>query len=172
MSNEPEFQLILETDGSTKKANPGPSAWGFVAIGPWGNIVYEDCGVIPQHCTSNEAEFWAVWHALQFARDLGYVKTVEVRADSLTVIRQLEGKYGFRNEGLTRVAEKVIEQMAFFEEISLIWVPRKWNKHADALANAAFEHNRQAAIRRINRDAFEMMPSHHRDFEIGGRWYD
>ncbi len=168
----PEFDLILETDGSTKKTNPGPSAWGFVALGPWGNVVYEDCGVLPQHGTSNEAEFWAAWHAMQFARDLGYVKRLELRADSLTMIRQLEGKYGFRSEALTRVAERVIEQMAFFDEVSLIWVPRKWNKHADALANAAFEHNKNAAIRRIDRASFEMMPEEHRQFEIEGRWYE
>ncbi len=161
----PEFDLILETDGSTKKTNPGPSAWGFVALGPFSNVIYEDCGVIPKHCTSNEAEYWALIHALRFAKDLGYVKRIEIRADSLTMIRQLEGKYGFRSEGLNHLATLVGDVLDTFDVVSLLWVPRKWNGHADALASAAFEHNKNAAVRRIKRDDFERMPEDHRLWE-------
>ncbi len=166
--SKPEFDLVIECDGATKKktqARIGPSSWGFVALGPWGNVIYEDCGVIPQHCTSNEAEYWAVIHALRFAKDLGYVKALEIRSDSLNMIRQLEGKYGFRSEALNHLATIVVDVLDTYEKVSLLWVPRKWNSHADALANAAFEHNKNAAIRRINRCEFEMMPQGHRDFE-------
>lgn len=161
----PDYDLILETDGSTKKTNPGPSSWGFVALGPFDNVIYEDCSLIPQPCTSNEAEYWACLHALQFARDLGYVRRIELRADSLTMIRQLEGKYGFRSGDLNHLAEQALEMIAYFDKVDLLWMPRKWNGHANALAAAAFAHNRNSAMRAIDRKGFETMPPDHRDWE-------
>lgn len=163
----PEFDIILETDGSTKKTNPGPSSWGFVALGPWNNVIYEDCGLIPQHCTSNEAEYVAVLQALVFARDLGYVKTLEVRSDNRAMVRHLEGQYELTNDNLNDMSALVTSVVPEFDRVSWLWVPRKWNKHADALANAAWEHNKNAAMRRINRSTFDMMPSEHRDWEKG-----
>lgn len=167
MTSAPEYDLVLETDGSTKRSNPGPSSWGFVALGPYNNIIYEDCGLIPQPCTSNHAEYWACLHALQFARDLGYVRRIELRSDSLTMVKQLRGQYGFRSDDLTELAGGVSEMIDTFERVDLIWIPRRWNGHANALAAAAFAHSRTAALRAIIRSNYETMPPEHRDLEEG-----
>lgn len=165
----PEVDLILETDGATKKTNPGPSGWGFVALGPWENVIYEDCGLIPGAVTSNEAEYYAALKALEFAKDLGYPRSVEVRADSLTMIRQLQGRYGFRSTDLNEIADRVRSLMDVFDRVDLLWVPRRWNEHANALASAAFQGDKvQAAVRKIKRETFKKMPSGHRTFEMEG----
>lgn len=167
-SAAPDYDLVVECDGSTKKTNPGPSGWGFVALSPFMSVIYEDAGLVPHECSSNEAEYYALLNALGFAKDLGYVRRIEVRADSKTMVRQLQYQNRFaKSEALNLLADKVQSMIGGFDVVDLLWVPRKWNQHANALANAAFlNEKKQAAIRRINRSDFEMMPEWHKNNEL------
>lgn len=161
-----DTDLILETDGSTKKTTPGPSAWAFVALSPWGSVVYEDCAVLPQPMTSNEAEYWGAVKALEFARDLGYPKKIELRSDSKTMINQLKGGYCFQNQDLANVAKKAADLLDCFELVQLYWVPRRWNEHANRLANAAFMQYPKREIAKIDRASLEKLPDDWKDWEL------
>lgn len=168
----PEWDVILETDAAVRHGNPGTATFGFVAISPFDNsVIYEDCGLLPGLMDSNEAEYWAVVKALQFAKDLGYPEVVELRSDSLTMIRQLTGQYNFRSDKLNRVATKVWELMRWFYRVDLIFIPRRWNGHADALSKAGFAHNKNTVMRGIVRSSYETMPSGHRLLDRDG-YYD
>lgn len=159
-----DTDLVLECDGSVKPTGAG--SWGYVALSPWGTVVYEECGLIPHICDSNEAEYWAAIKALEFARDLSYPKRIELRADSKTMIDQLRGRYLFRNESLSCVAEQAVVLLGLFEEVQLYWVPRRWNAHADGVANAAFSQYPRREIAKIDRASLEKLPEDWKDWEL------
>src|ERR1700736_3459495 len=87
----PRPELVIYADGGAR-GNPGPAAIGAVVFDPTTDpptrlaTVSERIGV----ATNNVAEYRAVIAGLQAARPYD-ARAVHVRADSLLVIRQLEG---------------------------------------------------------------------------------
>lgn len=166
----PDFDLAIEVDAAVKKKDhqrKGAASYGLVALGPFENVIYEACGRLPD-CDSNEAEFHAILKALEFAKDLGYPKRIEIRSDSRTCVRQLQGRYDFHNTELNGLSAQCIIAMKPFDRVLLLWCPREYNKHADKLANAAFDAKPQRAIRKIRREAFPRLPMSERVWELGG----
>lgn len=163
MSQLPELDLTLECDGGCRNGNPGQGSYGFVALGPWDDVVYEDCGLLPGKITSNEAEGLAIIKALEFAKDLAYPQRIELRSDSKTLIRNLQNYYRFsKSDDLNSLLDRIQGLMDGFDRITLMWVPRRFLKHPHELASAAFLNERkQAAIRRIKRSDFEPIPFYH-----------
>lgn len=127
----------IYTDGGSR-GNPGPAGIGLVIYdGLTGEVVYE-LGDYLGTATNNVAEYTALVRALEIAKDLGAAK-VEVFADSELMIKQLNGQYKVKNEGLLPLYQKVRLQAGKIASCTYTHVPRAKNKRADQLANLAMD---------------------------------
>ena len=126
-------------DGGSR-GNPGPAAVGAVvldaSVDPAEVIatVSETIGV----ATNNVAEYQALIRGLEVAAEHP-ADRIEVRADSQLLVRQLEGRYRVKHEGLIPLHRRAKELLAPYAEVDLAHVRREDNTDADALVNAALD---------------------------------
>lgn len=130
---------VLYTDGASR-GNPGPASIGAVLYS-WveGEPLVEVDRVSEAigDATNNVAEYRAVIAGLEIAQarepDLLWL-----RADSLLLIRQLEGRFKVKNAALIELHRQA---RAFLKNFSyrLEHVPREENTVADRLANLALD---------------------------------
>ena len=128
------MKLIINTDGLSK-GNPGTAAIGATIKDERGKMlatISQRIGIT----TNNVAEYKALIAALQKAIKLKGTQ-VEIRADSELMIRQLNGRYKIKSEGLKPLYIEVTQLLAKFETVSLKHIPRELNTEADKLANDA-----------------------------------
>lgn len=126
-------------DGGAR-GNPGPAAIGAVVRDPATDppttlaTVSERIG----ETTSNVAEYRALIAGLEAAR--AFPSTgVRVRADSLLVIRQVQGEWRVKKEHLRPLHARVQELLRGYDDVDLRHVPRDENADADLLVNAALD---------------------------------
>jgi ribonuclease HI len=122
-------------DGAAR-GNPGPAAVGWVVVTSDG-IVAEGNDTIGR-ATNNQAEYAALIHALEVARDYGFDE-VDVRGDSELVVKQVRGEYDTNDPALRESRVTVHELLRAFEDWSIDHVPREINDRADELANDALD---------------------------------
>jgi ribonuclease HI len=128
-------ELIIYSDGASRN-NPGEAGAG----------VYITEGGKPRHriarylgrATNNIAEYTAAIIALEYAVQAGASK-VGLLADSELLVKQLNGQYKVKNEGLKPLHQKVRELIAKIGSVEVKYIPRAMNKEADALANKAID---------------------------------
>ena len=128
------MKLIINTDGLSK-GNPGTAAIGATIKDERGKMlatISKRIGIT----TNNVAEYQALIAALQKAIKLGGTQVV-IRADSELMIRQLNGRYKIKSEGLKPLYIEVTQLLAKFETVSLKHIPREQNTESDKLANDA-----------------------------------
>jgi len=128
------MKLIINTDGLSK-GNPGTAAIGATIKDERGKMlatISKRIGIT----TNNVAEYQALIAALQKAIKLGGTQVI-IRADSELMIRQLNGRYKIKSEGLKPLYIEVTQLLAKFETVSLKHIPREQNTEADKLANDA-----------------------------------
>ncbi len=128
----------LHTDGGSR-GNPGPAAIGIVLEDPDGNVVKEFKRCIGK-ATNNQAEYEALIEGLKLAR-LYWKGPLECYTDSELLIKQVNGEYDVKNEGL-KVAKKAVDKLAKqFPSITYTHVPReeKMQSIADKLVNEALD---------------------------------
>lgn len=134
-------KLVIHTDGGAR-GNPGPAGIGAVFYsddGTGGQIKVGEIKKYIGEATNNVAEYSALIAALEQAAALGYEK-VECFLDSELVVRQLNGQYKVREEGLKLLAAKVLALTnSFGKGISFTHVPREKNREADKLVNLAID---------------------------------
>jgi ribonuclease HI len=132
-------EVTIYADGGAR-GNPGPAAIGAVVSDPTTEpptqlaTVSERIGV----ATNNVAEYRAVIAGLQAARPY-HARVVHVRADSLLVIRQLEGVWRVKQPHLRPLHAEAKALLADYEVVDLAHVPREQNTDADLLVNAALD---------------------------------
>ena len=126
-------------DGGAR-GNPGPAAIGAVVLDPATDpptmlaSVSERIG----ETTSNVAEYKALIAGLEAAR--AFPSTgVRVRADSLLVIRQVQGAWKVKKDHLKPLHARARELLAVYDHVDLAHVPREQNVDADLLVNAALD---------------------------------
>lgn len=126
----------LRCDGGSR-GNPGPGALGYILADPRGEVV-ESRGEYIGPVTNNVAEYRALIAGLEAAVRHGASEVV-VHMDSELVVRQMNGQYRVKHEGLkplyaeaTRAAEKLTR-------VTFTSVRREDNDGADALVNAALD---------------------------------
>lgn len=129
-------EVTLYADGGSR-GNPGPSASGFVIYDDTGSILFRK-GVYIGVTTNNQAEYLALKYGLEEAEKLG-ARIVNVRLDSLLVVNQMLGKFKVRNRDLWPVHDAIKQQLAKFERVDFMHVPRELNKEADAAVNEALD---------------------------------
>jgi ribonuclease HI len=136
----PQREVVaVYTDGGAR-GNPGPAAIGAVVLDPATHpptrlaTVSERIGV----ATSNVAEYRAVIAGLEAARAFP-ARRVQLRADSMLVIRQLEGAWRVRQAHLKPLHARALELLRGYAEADLAHVSRDQNADADLLVNAALD---------------------------------
>lgn len=130
---------VLYADGAAR-GNPGPAAIGFVLYDPDGEPIAEIGGVLGE-TTNNVAEYRALIAGLELALDRG-VRSIEVRLDSLLLVKQVMGEYKVRATHLKPLHREAVKLLTRFDEASLSHVRRELNTVADALANEALDGSR------------------------------
>ncbi|MEQ2528587.1 reverse transcriptase-like protein [Robertmurraya yapensis] len=97
--------------------------------------------LIEQMDTNNEAEYAALYFALNLLQDLGvHHLPVEIKGDSQVVLKQLEGEWPCFEDNLNRWLDRIEGKMKQLGIEPLYEaLPRKENKEADRLATQALE---------------------------------
>jgi ribonuclease HI len=126
----------LRTDGGAR-GNPGPAGAGFVLEDESGTVVrsggrYLGC------VTNNVAEYEALIWGLQTALDHN-VTDLRVCADSELMVRQVNGVYRVKNEGLKPLHAKACSLLGRLASVEVVHVRREQNAAADDLANQAMD---------------------------------
>ncbi len=132
-------EVLIYCDGGAR-GNPGPAAIGAVVVDPTTSpptrlaTVSERIGV----ATNNVAEYRAVIAGLEAARPY-QPRLVRLRADSMLVVRQLEGAWRVKQDHLKPLYRRARALLDEFEVVDLAHVPREQNSDADLLVNAALD---------------------------------
>lgn len=127
---------LLYADGASR-GNPGEASIGAVLYDPDGEPVAEVSERIGR-TTNNVAEYRALIAGLEAALEHG-VRSLEVRLDSLLLVKQANGEYRVKAPNLAPLYRRVRELRSRFEAVAVAHVPREQNRVADALANAALD---------------------------------
>jgi ribonuclease HI len=127
---------LVNTDGGAR-GNPGPGGAGMILRDAAGNMVARG-GAYLGLVTNNVAEYEALLWGMRAAHALG-ARRLTVRADSELVIRQLNGEYRVKNEGLKPLFVQAQALRRTFESVVFTHVRREDNAEADALANEAMD---------------------------------
>ena len=128
-------KAVLRSDGGAR-GNPGPAGAGFV-IEVDDEIVCSG-GRYLGECTNNIAEYEAMIWGLENVAALGH-SDVTVYADSELLVKQINGVYRVKNEGLKPLFVRVLALLRGFSSFKVVHVRREFNKAADALANEAMD---------------------------------
>jgi ribonuclease HI len=130
------MHLVIYTDGACR-GNPGPSSIGASLENEHDEEIAIVSSVIG-HGTNNRAEYMAAIAGVKKASELG-AKEIELRMDSLLVVRQVEGRWKIKHPGLRNLNRELKETLQTFKKWSVTHVPREKNQRADALANMALD---------------------------------
>ncbi len=93
--------------------------------------------------TNNVAEYTALIEVLNLATQLG-VKNLSVCGDSLLVVNQINGNWSVKNDGLIPLHRTARNIMKNIPGVSVKWVRREHNHHADRLAMSALREKKYA----------------------------
>jgi ribonuclease HI len=128
-------ELTIYTDGASR-SNPGEAGAGILILrdGKPAAAIARYLGTT----TNNIAEYTAAIIALERAVALG-ASSVRLHADSELMVRQLNGLYKVKHEGLKPLYAKAKELIAKIGRVEVQYIPREQNKDADALANRAID---------------------------------
>ena len=129
------MELTIYTDGASRN-NPGEAGVGVYILRDGEPI--ERIARYLGTTTNNIAEYTAAIIGLEHAVRLG-ARTVKLRADSELLVKQVNGQYKVKNEGLKPLHARVKELIAKIASVEVKYIPREQNKEADALANKAID---------------------------------
>lgn len=130
-------ELIIHTDGAAR-GNPGPAGAGAVVTDPAGKVVAEVCRYLGDEMTNNQAEYHALLLALKEAAARGATR-VAIFADSELMVRQLQGEYRVKNDGIKPLFQEAMVLLRRLGGYTIAYVPREKNRRADRLANLAID---------------------------------
>ncbi len=123
-------ELTVYSDGASRN-NPGDAGVG-VFITRSGKPL-ERIAQYLGTTTSNIAEYTAAIMGLERAVQLG-ASSVKLFADSELLIKQINGLYKVKNDGLKPLHAWAKELIAKIGSVEVQYIPRAMNKEADALA--------------------------------------
>ncbi len=124
------------TDGGSR-GNPGPAAYAYVIKRP-GVADIEEKGYLG-HTTNNIAEYTGLVKALEHAKELG-AKKLLVNSDSELMVKQMNGQYKVKNEGLRPLYTQATALRKHFDSVVIKHIYREQNSEADALCNQAMDN--------------------------------
>ncbi len=128
-------EMIIYSDGASRN-NPGEAGAGVYILQD--NKPFEKIARYLGQTTNNVAEYNAAIIGLEQAVKHGASK-VRLLADSELLVKQLNGQYKVKNEGLKPLYLKVKELISKIGSVEVKYIPREMNREADALANKAID---------------------------------
>src|SRR3989304_5683420 len=128
--------LTIYTDGGSR-GNPGPAAGAFVILDENGKQICARAKFLPE-ATNNVAEYSGLVAALEKAAALK-AENIKIFSDSELMVRQLNGEYKVKNEGLRELFGDAGGLLENFNDWKITHVRREKNKIADALVNRAID---------------------------------
>jgi ribonuclease HI len=129
------MELTIYTDGASRN-NPGEAGAGVYILQD--GQPFEQIARYLGQTTNNIAEYTAAIIGLEHAVKAG-ARSVRLFADSELLVKQVNGQYKVKNEGLKPLHGKVKELIARIGSVEVQYIPRERNKEADALANKAID---------------------------------
>lgn len=129
------MELTMYTDGASRN-NPGESGAGVYILQD--NKPVKEIARYLGTTTNNIAEYTAAILGLEYAVQQGATK-VNLFADSELLVKQLNGEYKVKNEGLKPLHAKAKALIGKIGDVSVKYIRREMNKDADALANKAVD---------------------------------
>ena len=147
---QPRSGWLLQTDGASR-GNPGPCGAGWVLFHD-GIVISEGSQYLSDNGTNNWAEYQALLGGLVTAQQkcprFG-CEPLQVEADSLLVVNQVNGEWSVKMNSLKRLREDVLTTIERLGRVDLRHIKRELNSHADRLANKAIDdHERTQAVSR------------------------
>ncbi|MCD6528280.1 ribonuclease HI family protein [bacterium] len=135
-------RLIVYTDGASR-GNPGPAGIGVVICNKKGEPIKEYSHYLGE-ATNNEAEYKAVIFSLKkikalFGKKKAKELDIEIRADSELLIKQLQGKYKILDSKIQPLFLEIWNLKLDFKNVKFTFIPRKYNRKADKLANESLD---------------------------------
>jgi ribonuclease HI len=135
------MHATIHIDGAAR-GNPGPAAYAFVIARP-GSPDLEETGPLGS-TTNNVAEYTALVRALERAAQLG-LRRLTIYSDSELLVKQMNGQYKVKNEGLRPLFEQARAKCRQFDLVTLQHVPREQNRRADELCNETLDGRRSGS---------------------------
>ena len=128
--------MVIFTDGGSR-GNPGQAACAAIIYDEQGDELLRRAKKIGV-ATNNVAEYEGVILALELAGQLR-AKEVTLKVDSELVVKQIQGSYKVKNEGLKPYHARAVELAAGFTGFAIEHVRREKNKEADKYVNATLD---------------------------------
>ena len=132
----PDNYLVAYVDGGSR-GNPGPAGYGVFIQDAQKKPVAELSEYLGIK-TNNFAEYSGLLAAMRYAREQGHI-ALEIVSDSELMVRQLNGIYKVKNEGLKPLYQQAMAMKRDFDWFKVRHVRREFNKEADRLANEAMD---------------------------------
>lgn len=129
-------KVIAYTDGASR-GNPGHAGIGILIVDEKGNVIKEISEYIGE-TTNNIAEYTAFVTALKEAIEMNFDE-IEVISDSELMVKQINGEYQVKNQGLKPLYTEARELLREFKNYTVRHVRREYNKKADDLANLGID---------------------------------
>lgn len=130
------MKVVVHTDGGSR-GNPGKAAVGYcVEEKNTKKFCYIARPVGIQ--TNNIAEYMALCDALEICV-ANEVEEAEIYMDSELIVKQIQGIYKVKNEGLRPFYDKAVQLLHKISKHTISHVPRNENKVADKLVNRALD---------------------------------
>jgi ribonuclease HI len=136
--------ILAFTDGASR-GNPGESGIGIILKDELGNTISTQYGHIGR-ATNNIAEYMALVTCLKLAKKINCINLI-VHSDSELMVRQLNGDYKIRNEGIKKLYKRIhtlLNSSSF--QFKIKYIPRCENRDADRLANRGIETKKRLRI--------------------------
>ena len=126
---------VANIDGGAR-GNPGPAGYGVRIETADGTVVELKAGL--GIATNNVAEYRGLIAALTWAAS-EQIARLDVRSDSLLLVKQMLGEYRVKNPGLQPLWEEARRLVQRIGDVRFEHVRRELNKDADRLANEAMD---------------------------------
>src|SRR3954468_22874880 len=123
---------VAFVDGSACEAGSGAEV---VLESPKG-LLTEHALRFTFRASNNAAEYEAALAAMWLAKAAG-AKRLQIKSDSQLVVGQATGEFEAKDKVMKRYQERIVAEMAYFDEIKFLHIPREENSKADALARLA-----------------------------------
>jgi probable phosphoglycerate mutase len=133
--------LVAYIDGGAR-GNPGPAGYG-VRIEQADGTLVEEFGEAIGHATNNVAEYRGLIAALEWARARDCAGLL-VRSDSLLLVQQMRGRFKVKHPGLQPLHARARLLVVEIGRVTFEHVRRESNEHADRIANAAMDGQKDA----------------------------
>jgi ribonuclease HI len=140
-------KYVIYCDGGCDPNPGGAAGYGFVVFAGM-RRVHAEGGPVGrgEGMTNNVAEYTALIRALEYLRPrMGAEDSLEVRADSELLVRQLNRAYSVKSANLARLFSRV-NDLLVQSEWKALHIPREDNFEADRLATRGVEEARRLPL--------------------------